>query len=270
MNALLAYMLVAALATPASPAGGSTTLERRFSQAQGQFEAAQAQMARSPGDSVETRRLFREAAESFASIAADGAASANVYVNTANACHFAGDEPGALLWYLRASQLASTPEIRSAVATLRRVCKAELWPPSRPSIGRVLMFWHYDLGRRVKQSVLLGLYPLGCVLLIAGIFRSRRKRWFQAGLILMVLGGLMGVSDAVATLARAEQWAVVLSPTKGYAGDGRMYSVVVDAIVPGQEVKIVESRPEWLQVELPSAARCWVSRDTCEPVALSR
>jgi hypothetical protein len=57
-----------------------------------------------------------------------------------------------------------------------------------------------------------------------------------------------------------------LSQTKGYAGDGQMYSVLADAIAPGQEVKIVEVRRDWMQVELPSGARCWVSGDVCEPV----
>lgn len=266
MGALAVYMLVGVMAATTSPPGEATAFEQRFNQAQAQFEAARAKMAASPDEALEARRMFREAAEQFAAIAADGTASANLYVNTGNAYHFAGDEPRALLWYLRASQIANTQEIRAGLATLRRVCKAELWPPARPSIGRVLMFWHFDLGRRIKQAVMLTLYPAGCALVIAGMFARRRRLWLRTGLVLAALGGLMGVSDAVDALCGGEQWAVVLSPAKGYAGDGQMYSVVADAIPPGQEVKIVEYRRDWLQVELPSGARCWLSADLCEPV----
>jgi hypothetical protein len=270
MGALVAYMLIGVIAQATLPADKPAALEQRFSQAQAQFEAARAKMAAAPDDTLEARRMFRRAAESFAAIAADGAASANLYVNTGNAYHFAGDEPRALLWYLRASQRANTQEIRAGLATLRRVCKAELWPPARPSVWRVLMFWHYDIGRRLKQALLLTLYPAGCALAIVSMFMRRRKRWLRIGLVLAAVGGLMGASDAVAALAGGEQWAVVLSPAKGYAGDGQMYSVLVDAIAPGQEVEIVELRRDWMQVELPSGARCWVSEDACEPVSQAK
>jgi hypothetical protein len=266
MVASFAYMLIGVIAPATLPAGHAGAFEQRFRQAQAHFEAARAQMAAGSDDALEARRMFREAAEQFAALAADGAASANLYVNTGNAYHFAGDEPRALLWYLRASQIANTPEIRAGLATLRRVCKAELWAPARPSIARVLMFWHFDIGRRTKQAVLLTLYPAGCALVIASLFAPRRKRWLRTGLVLAAIGGLMGVSDAVAACTGGESWAVVLSQTKGYAGDGQMYSVVADAIAPGQEVKIVEARRDWMQVELPSGGRCWVSTNVCEPV----
>lgn len=266
MGLLLAYILTLATVQAMPPASGPAALERPFAEAQAIFEAAQAKLAAQPDEPLEARRLFRQAAERFEAISAAGVASANLYVNTGNAYHFAGDEPRALLWYLRASQLANTPEIRSGLATLRRVCGAEAWPPSRPSIGRVLMFWHYDLGHRTKQIVMLILYPIGCGLLIVGVFAKRRKRWLRAGMVLALLGGAMGLSDAVATVSGGDAWGVVLSQAKGYAGDGLMYSVLVDEIAAGQEVRLIEIRRDWMQVELPSRARCWVSRDQCEPV----
>lgn len=267
MNGLVAYMLVALIAPTALPTGGAAALEQRFGQAQAQFEAAQARLAATSDNPLEARRMFREAAERFAAIATDGTASANLYVNTGNAYHFAGDEPRALLWYLRASGLASTQDIRAGLATLRRVCKVELWAPSRPSIWRVLMSWHYDLGRWPKQAVMLTLCPIGCVLVIGTLLRRASKRWLRIGLVLLAIGSLMGASDAVAVLAGGEQWAVILSQAKGYAGDGQMYSVLVDSIAPGQEVRIVEVRRDWMQIELPSGARCWVSRDVCESIS---
>jgi hypothetical protein len=262
------YILAMVLAQTAPAANDSVaSIEQRFAEAQARFEAAQAELSRDGGDSLEARRMFREAATQFAALAAEGTASANLYVNAGNAFHFAGDEPRALLWYLRADQLARTPEIRAGLATLRRVCGAELWPPPRGSIGRVLMFWHFDLSGRLKQMLLLGLYPIGCALIVLWLFTGRRRGWLpRVGIALMLLGGVMGISDVVAQSAGGEQWAVVLEPTKGLAGDGQMYSTIVERVVPGQEVRILESRREWLHVELPSGTRCWLPGETCEAV----
>jgi hypothetical protein len=258
--------LILAQATLAAPSDAAS-IERRFTDAQSRFEAAQAKMSEAGADALDARRAFRESAESFAALARDGVTSANLCVNAGNAYHFAGDEPRALLWYLRAARLANTPEIRAGLVTLRHVCKAEPWPPPRPSVGRVLMSWHYDLGRRLKQILLLALYPTGTVLIIVGLFARRRRPWLRAGLALMIVGGIMGVSDAVAASAGGEDWAVVLEPAKGLSGDGQMYSTVVDTIPPGQEVRLIETRPAWLQVELPNGARCWLQAGQCEPVS---
>ncbi|GMV97955.1 MAG: hypothetical protein AMXMBFR83_23080 [Phycisphaerae bacterium] len=246
----------------------AASVQRRFAEAQADFEAARAKGSEAGLDSLEARRLFRASAEQFAALAREGVTAANLYVNAGNAFHFAGDEPRALLWYLRAERVSRTPEVRSGLATLRRLCRAEPWPPPRESIGRVLMFWHYDLDRRVKQALLLAFYPPGCVLAGVGLFVRRPRRWFRAGAALMVIGGLLGVSDAVAATTGGPRWAVVLNTTPGYAGDGRMYSIVVDSLPPGQEVKLVERRPEWARVELPSGTRAWLPAEAVEAVSL--
>ncbi len=261
MKRLFAYILVAAMLLVLPLAAGAGTVEQRFA-------AAQAEKAAAPNDTLEARRTFRQAADEFAAIADGGTASANLYVNAGNAYHFAGDDPRALLWYLRARQLANTQEIREGLATLRRICKAQQWTPDRPSIWRVLMFWHYDQGRWTKQAVMLALYPAGCLLLIAAFVVKKRRLCVRMGLALVIVGGLMGASDAVAALAGGEQWAVLLSPAKGYAGDGRMYSVLVPALSAGQEVKVVDARPDWTQVQLPGGERCWVPQSDCEAVDL--
>lgn len=246
----------------------SASVERRFAEAQAVFDAAQAKIPASGGDTLDARRSFRDAAERFAALARDGVASVNLYVNTGNAYHFAGDDPRALLWYLRAASLANTAETRTGLATLRHACRAEVWPPPHQTIGRVLMSWHYDLGRRPKQLILLALYPVGAALIVISIFARRRRTWLRTGLALMIVGGLMGVSDVVAASAHHDDWAVVLESAKGLSGDGQMYSTVVEAIAPGQEVRLLESRPAWRQIELPSGTRCWVQAAQCEPVTL--
>jgi len=170
------------------------------------------------------------------------------------------------LWYLRAARIENTPETRGGLAALRRVCKASLWPPQRASIGRALMSWHYDLSRRTKQMVLLAAYPAGCLMMIVGALWRRRSAWLRAGVTLAVIGAVIGISDVTTALAPGDEWAVVLEQAGGYAGDGEGYSVIVDSITAGQEVKVVETRQEWVHVELPSRGRCWVRAEACERV----
>lgn len=239
--------------------------EERFAEAQALFETAQKQVAADQGDSIEARRLFREAAGRFAAIAADGVTSVNLCVNTGNAYHFAGDNARALLWYLRAEKIANTPEVRSGLAALRRLCNAEQRPPERTSIGRVLMFWHYDLSRRTKQVFMLAVYPPGCVLLLAGLM-SRRRALTRAALVLMLIGGAVGVSELVTAISPPTRWAVVVAPSQGRSGDGPAYSIIAPSVVAGQEVRIIETRPGWVQIEMPSGLRCWLPAEDCEPV----
>jgi hypothetical protein len=241
------------------------SVEDRFAEAQAIFETAQKQVAADGGDSIEARRLFREAADKFAAIAADGFTSVNLCVNTGNAYHFAGDTSRALLWYLRAEKIANTPEVRAGLATLRRLCNAEQRPPERTSIGRVLMFWHYDLSAWTKQVFLLAVYPAGCALLLAGLM-TRRRALTRLAIALIVVGGIMGVSNAATAIWPPAPWGVVVAQSEGRSGDGPAYSVVAPSIVVGQEVRIIEARPNWVQVEMPSGQRCWLPAEDCEPV----
>ena len=265
MGRLRSLVLVAlAMASGGVRAWGASA-EERFAEAQALFETAQKQLASDKGDSIEARRLFREAAGKFAAIADDGVSSVNLCVNTGNAYHFAGDNPRALLWYLRAEKLANTPEVRAGLATLRRMCNAEQRPPERTSIGRVLMFWHYDLSPWAKQVFLLAVYPIGCVLLFAGLM-ARRRALTRLAVALIVLGGVMGVSEVVNAIAPPAQWAVVLSPSQGRSGDAPTYSIVAPAVAAGQEARIIETRPAWVQIEMPSGLRCWLPAEDCERV----
>ncbi|MGQ9649129.1 MAG: hypothetical protein ACUVXJ_03385 [Phycisphaerae bacterium] len=239
--------------------------EERFTEAQALFEAAQRRLAEDKADPVEAKRMFHEAAGRFAGIVADGVASVNLCVNTGNAYHFAGDDARALLWYLRAEKLANTPEVRSGLATLRRIINAEPRPAERTSIGRVLMFWHYDLSRRTKQVLMLATYPIGCGLLLTGLM-SRRRVLLRLAMTFMFVGAVVGVSDLVTAMVPPAPWAVVLEPCEGRSGNGLAYSVIVPSVRMGQEVRIIERRPDWVRVEMPSGVRCWLPAETCEAV----
>ncbi len=256
-------MLVVLVVASGGARAWGASAEERFAEAQSLFESAQKQLAAEQGDSIEARRMFHEAARRFAAIAADGTTSVNLCVNAGNAYHFAGDSARGLLWYLRAEKLANTPEVRAGLATLRRACNAEPRPPERTSIGRVLMFWHYDLSRRTKQVLLLATYPIGCAFLLAGLM-SRRRVLIRLAVAFLTVGGAMGVSDVVTAVAPPAPWAVVLEPAQGRSGNGSAYSVVAPSISAGQEVRMIEMRSDWVEIEMPSGLRCWVAAESCE------
>jgi hypothetical protein len=151
MRAATAYALAALLLSPALLRAGDA--QQAFAEAQALFDDAKASLQQAGPDSLASRRMFREAATRFAEIMQDGIRSPNLCANAGNAFYFAGDDPRALLWYLRAERLANTRETRNGVASLRRACGATLWPPESGSIGRVLMFCHaLAAGVRVHRS----------------------------------------------------------------------------------------------------------------------
>lgn len=267
MKSWLAHLVLLCVAlTGASLARGQSP------EAQASFDAAQQRFAqamerrRQQDDALATRQAFYESATEFATLYEDGARSANVCVNAGNGFYLAGDTARALLWYLRAEQLANRPEIRSGVAALRRVCGGQHWPAQQGSIGRVLMFWHFDLARTTKQMYLLILFPLGTALVIVSLFVRRRRVLVRLGIGLMLIGGTLGVSDLVATARPEPPPAVVLSDTVGRTGNGQGYSVSVHHLTAGQEVRLLEQRDDWLRVQLPDQSTCWIPAATAERV----
>ena len=235
------------------------SVETQFASAQSKFEQAMSTYRTLDNKSdAEVRRQFREAAAAFEAIAHQGVASANLYINTGNAYHFAGDNPRALLWYRRAVDLENSAEARSGLASLRRLCGVQLWANEATSITRILMFWHDDLGRRTKQLVLLSTWPIGCVLLAISFFVARRIVIRRLAWLLIAVGLAFGVSDLVLQLRPPPPSAVILEQTKGRAGDNETYSITVERIVAGQEVKLLETRGDWLRIRLPSGTTCWV------------
>ena len=250
-----------------SHAQGAETPDARFAAAQQVFEAARELAETAGADDVEVRKGYYRAAQAFASIAADGTGSVNLFVNAGNAFHFAGDPARSLLWYSRANRLANTPETRGGIATLRRVCGADLWPEVHGSIGRALMFWHHDLSPHTKQWIFFATFPVGCAALLVAVFATRPRRLLvRAGLALALVGALLGGSRIVVAAYPPPPRAVVVESGPGRAGNGDSYSVVVNAIRAGQEVEVIETRDDWTHIALPSGKTCWLPKSAVAKV----
>ncbi len=266
----LNWLTILLLCNVAVVAAESHSAKERFDQAQSLFASAMDRLQEEESASVETRQKFYESARLFGALAEDlaeeGVLSANLLVNTGNAFHFAGDNPRALLWYLRAEKLNKIPEIRRAIAALRRSCQADPWPHSRGSIGRALLFWHYDLSRLLKQKLFIVIYLVGCGCFLVCFAVQRRRVLIRLGIILLIAGAALGASDIIRTIQDDQPRAVVLETTSGYVGDGKAYSVVRDKIIPGQEVRLIESRKSWRRIRLPDETTCWLPAETVKSV----
>ncbi len=259
----LVLTLLASLAT-AEPLGP----EEHFTRAQAVFDEGLRLREADGPDALTARQKFHESAIQFAALAERGVQSSNLFVNTGNAYHFAGDNPRALLWYLRAARLSHVNEIRNGIASLRHACHAELWPAERGSIRRALMFWHYDLPTITKQRLLLGCYPLGCLMLLAALGLKWKRILIRLGLGLCIIGAVLGISDLVKSWAPDPPRAVVVEPTRGYAGDGTGYSVVMEKVQAGQEIRVLEKRNNWIKAAFPAGNTCWLTADAVQQVEL--
>lgn len=257
----------AQLRAQATSTAADTSFEARFAAAQQVFDAARKLADTGTDDDVDVRKRYLEAAHQFSALAADGARSVNLFVNTANAYTFAGDPARGLLWYLRARKIANTAETRRGIATLRRIGKTDPELQPRGTIGRVLMFWHYDLQRSTKQRVFFSLFPPGCGLLLVAVLAARARRTLlRVGFVLALLGAGIGASDLVSGLYPPPARAVVVRVQPGRAGNGESYSVLVPEVRAGQEVRIIEAREAWVHIALPSGPSCWLPAAAVEKV----
>jgi hypothetical protein len=265
MHSAVIFCLLLGVALGQADSGWASP-EESFARAEAAFSEAMSTMKDADNDALQVRRQFHDSAKAFARLYADGSVTDHICVNAGNAYHFAGDDPRALLWYLRAVQLANTPEARAGLASLRRACGTQSWPQQPASILRVLMFWHYDLKRPAKQWIVLTAYPFGCILIILSLVIARRSVLRRVGIALLAIGLVLGVSDLITAVGPQQRWAVVLEQTSGHAGNAETYSVVAEQIKPGQEAKLLETREGWMRLELPSGITCWVPAETCEQV----
>ncbi len=198
-------------------------------------------------------------------ISESGIHNGKLYYNLGNA-YFQMDDIGrAILNYRKAERLNPSDSNVShnlEFARTRRYDKFE--DAQQTQVLRTLLFWHFDLA----PSTRLGIFTL-------------LSLFFWATMILRLLGRLsismgalagLGIVTALflgsivydAAVGEKQRHGVVTAPdVVARKGDGETYEPsFTDPLHAGAEVRLLEQRPEWYQVELPDGRRCWLpSRD---------
>ena len=181
-----------------------------------------------------------------------GVDNGHLHYNLGNAYLRAGELGRSIASYRRALKLLPRDEDASANLTFaRRSARDEIAPPEPPVLLRTVLFWHYGLApvEVMRSAVLVGLGFW--IVLAVRLYRpaSEVLRWSAVCLLVV---GLALAGSLVAHAAFSFPVAVVLPPEidlHAAAGEG---SVVRFRLHAGTEVRVIEQRPEWVRIELPS------------------
>lgn len=206
--------------------------------------------------------LYLKSAMRFERIVREGGVeNGKLYYNIGNAYFRAGDLGRGILNYRRAAQfLPNDRNVQQNLAYARSRRKDSLGEKEEERIFQTLMFWHHDFSFNQR----FGLFAVAFVTLwgAAGLrvfFRRPFLRWIIgiAATCSIILGfSLLAEARALHT---ERPGVVVADEVTARKGDSDTYEASFqDPLHAGTEMLIVESRNQWVHVELPDGRRCWL------------
>lgn len=237
-----------------------------FSEANTQFEQANAKALTNPADAQE---LYQASILKYQFlIDHQNVHAAGLHTNLGNAYFLSGDHGRAVLNYQRA--LAIDPldaDVTHNLEYVRSLTVDELPATRGQQMRHMLSFWH-----RWSFTTRLGLLALANIslwILLACLF-YRRSRWLYgsiagAAMISVVFALSLWVSyqgwdnsvDAVVV-----EWEVVARQGNGYIYDNAFTS----PLHSGTELAILERRDDWYHAELLDGTTCWLPVQSVEKI----
>jgi hypothetical protein len=217
---------------------------------------------------------FRDAARLYEDVLDGGLRNGALHYNAANAWMLSGDVGRAILHYRRA--LLVRPGDPRALANLETARQRRLDRFEETSAGALtgtLFFWHTGLSLGAKVPLAAGAWALGFGLLAIGVWlpagRGGKRGATRVGAFALLVAVAVGVSVVIEWREReARDAAVILVEEVALrTGDGASYPERYENPVHnGAEVRVVEERGGWMDIELPDGKRGWVPAGSLERV----
>lgn len=277
-TAFIAAWIVAAGAvvagTPQPAAGGPVDLARRGLRA---YEAAIELAEREP---EEADRRLREARAAWRAVlgagqgAGQGTGQATAELHRAiGTASLQLDEPGrAILAFRRAERLAPNDRrIRESLRAARDRVGVRVEPSLERRAASVLLFWRGWIDRVAMLWGAAALWGLGWLAFaVRGRLGTRDRAATAVGVIGLAVSALAGGSLAVERwyeLARGDA-VIVDAPAPAFRGPSEaVYDrAFAEPLPAGMELRVIERRGGWAQIELRDGRRGWVRLETFEPV----
>jgi len=247
----LASVLLA-FAAPASAASDSDAM----------LEEAIASYGRALESADRDARLAgsRRAQRMFGALIEGGAENAALQTNLGNAALQAEDLGHAILAYRRALLLDPSHSRARQNLIHARSLLAD-WVP-RPAAGGVLdsfFFWHEATSRATRTRIAAACFALACLGFAAAILRRSALPRFvaiQASCAWLVLMASLAFDPARG--ARDEGVVVASEATARSADSINAPSRFAQPLPAGSEVKVLEDRGGWIQIELHNGRNAWL------------
>ena len=196
--------------------------------------------------------------------------NAKLYYNLANAYLLSDNIGKAILNYRRAEALdQNNPDIQKnlAFARSRRIDQVDLETQTR--ILHTLFFWHYDFSLQTRFALACCCFGLACTGLTLWLWRTRRSVYLVTALVSLGLCLGLGISVALTRVQnKTVQYGVITAPqVTARQGDSESFPPSFkDPLHAGTEFLLLETRPNWLNIQLDNGSRAWIPDDAGERI----
>lgn len=231
-----------------------------------QFDSAVGKLRSSPESAA---KELRQAAAGFQSLVDSGLRNQALEFNLGNTWFRLGDVGRSILHYRRAERLSPRdPSVAANLAHARGRVEPAITPGgSEQLIGR-LLFWHYttSAGFRFLCAALGSLLGWG---MFAAWLRWRGGPLLAVAGLFIVFGFANGTSVyyQIHEDANHPQAVILTGPQTLRTGRGEGYEPAIkQTLGPGIEVRILNERADWVEVELRDGHAGWLPLTAIEKV----
>ena len=253
-----------AAAPPATAKGlDRTAVIDLFSEAKRLFNDANT-VAETDPDAA--RDLYQKAVRRFERIVREGGIhNGKLYYNIGNTYFLMGDIGRAILNYRRAQlYIPNDVLLQENLRAARAQRRDQVAEKEETKVLKTLFFWHYDLSARARSFLFAACFAAVWMLAAVRLVRPNTAvGWpiaVTALLAMLMFGSL--AADAIAH-RRYQAGVIVSDEVVARKGDSETYEKsFTEPLHAGTEFHLLETRPDWLQVELRDGRRCWLPRNS--------
>lgn len=252
-------LLLVCIATVRATAAGPSQPGQILRAALDAYDQAVAAEAR--GDRAAAMRGFEEAAGGFQSLLEQGYRNASLEYNLGNAYLRLGRLGYAILHYRRALELAPRdPDVRANLELARQRVHPQIHPSGRRALVDRLLIVRHWLPPATRWQAGVALSTLGWLLAVVWLLR-RRGALLLAAAVAVIPGVLLQIEllSELHDQQRRPEAVVVGQPVELRRGRGEAYEPVLpEPLGPGVELRIVETRGDWVRVQLRNDTGGWL------------
>ncbi len=218
-------------------------------------------------DAEQAAARLRASAEGFETIIRSGVHNGRLYCNLGNTYLQLGRLGLAIANYRRAEKLIpGDAQLKANLEYARHLRRNQIAPAGSKTLLRTLFFWHYRVSLRTRYLCGLLLYVLFWLILIVRPF-VRQEGMRLLAVVLAVGWITFGASVLVEwqLQARTTAGVIVTDEVVVRKGNSANYEPQFKQLLyEGVEFTLIESRGDWLRLELPDGNSGWIRADQAE------
>jgi hypothetical protein len=262
---LVALLLLAGTTASAAPDGISSSAGPMLEEGQRLF-----QRASNTDEEARALDLYRKAVDRFEfAVEEGGIYNGRLFYNIGNGYYRLGDLGKAILYYRRAALLRpADPNIQHNLEQARANRADRLPSSEEASAARVLFFWHYYLSPRLRAYLFV--LSFGAAWILGGLYLLNKRRGRLSGAVASGLVAVLMLSSILVheqSLRNDAEGVITAQEVVARKGDGTAYEPsFVDPLHAGTEFTILETRVDWLRIELPDGRTTWIPSEAGEVI----